>query len=501
MSTAAGLINIERVPVLAEVDLVVVGAGSAGCCAAIAAAERGVNTLLIERYGFAGGSSTGVLDTFYCFFTLGDAPRKIVGGIPGRVVDRLVDHAAAYLRPNTYGAGAGVTYNPELLKIIWDELLAAAGVRVLLHSLLIDVECGATGVVSRLVLATRGGLRRVRAKRFIDASGDAELCHLAGIGYERAGDIDPAQTPTTTFRLSNVDQRRFESAGGKKMLAEKMASVDLDRYPLPRRKGSFHAMAIPGCASTVAARIADIDPMDSEQLSFAESLGRRQALAYETFVREQVPGYGGARLSGLSTFIGIRETRRVYGENRLTRDDCMSVRRFDDCVLLCGAPIEDHRAGKNGEDETVGACVPDSAAYDVPYRALVAKGRDEVWVVGRWSAPRTMPTPAAAAWRKPWRGARLPARPRRWRGGWTAPRATCRSARCVTSCAGAARCSKLPPRLPTSATTDGAPTDERPFRPYRTRRCRSRHAARMRRARTRVDRRKPRHDDVPCVPP
>jgi hypothetical protein len=167
------------------------------------------------------------------------------------------------------------------------------------------------------------------------------------------------------------------------MLAEKMAAADLARYPLPRRKGSFHAMAIPGCASTVAARVADVDATDVRELAAAEKLGRKQAFEYERFVREQVPGYGAARVCGLSVQIGVRETRRVYGEYRLTRDDCMSVRRFDDSVLLCGAPIEDHRQGKNGEDETAWAYVPGGGAYDMPYRTLVPKGRDEVWVAGR----------------------------------------------------------------------------------------------------------------------
>ena len=385
MSAAAtnGMILHDRVPILAEVDLLVIGAGSAGCCAAIAAAEGGARVLLVDRYGFAGGTSTGVLDTFYGFFTPGPQPRTVVGGIAARVVDELERLDAIYLRPNTYGAGTGVTYNPEILKIVWDRLLAGAGVDVLLHSLLVDVEQDAQGRLIGAILATRGGLRRVRAKRFIDASGDAELCHLAGIEYERAGDLEPAQTLTTTFRLAGVDIAAFNAAGGKQMLAEKMAGADLSRYPLPRRKGSFHAMAIPNSASTVAARVADVNPMDSADLTRAEITGREQAITYERFVREQVPGYANARLSGLATFIGLRETRRVYGEYRLTRDDCMTARRFDDAVLLCGAPIEDHRQGKDGQDETAWAYVPDGATYDVPYRTLVPRGRDEVWVVGR----------------------------------------------------------------------------------------------------------------------
>ena len=106
------------IPTVYQAEVVVVGAGSAGCCAAIAAAEAGRSVVLIERYGFAGGTSTQILDTFYGFFTPGDQPRKVIGGIPDRVVDALDFTGDVFLRPNTYGAGTGVTYNPERLKLV-----------------------------------------------------------------------------------------------------------------------------------------------------------------------------------------------------------------------------------------------------------------------------------------------------------------------------------------------------------------------------------------------
>src|SRR4051812_47535746 len=98
--TTAPLI-LERIPVLATVDVLVVGAGSAGCCAALAAREAGVaSVLLVERYGFPGSSSTQMLDTFYGFFTPGDGPKKVVGGVPDRIVDALDAAGAVFLRPN-----------------------------------------------------------------------------------------------------------------------------------------------------------------------------------------------------------------------------------------------------------------------------------------------------------------------------------------------------------------------------------------------------------------
>lgn len=376
---------LDRIPLLTTADVLVVGGGSAGCCAAIAAREVGAGiVLLVERYGFLGGSSTQMLDTFYGFFTPGDAPRKVVGGTPDRVVDALDAAGSVFLRPNTYGAGTGVNYNPERLKLVWDELLAAAGVRVFLHATLVAAETDSAARITGAVLSTKRGFVRIAARRCIDASGDADLCHLAGIAYETAGEHEPAQTLTTTFRLSNVDLAAYQAAGGKKLLMQRMAdAVDRGTHALPRKSGSLHAMNAAGCVSTVAVRVANIDATDFEELTAAEQEGRRQAFVYERFLRDCVPGFAAANIIGLSHQIGVRETRRVYGEYRLTRDDCLNVARFDDRVLLCGAPIEDHRAAADGTEETAWAYVPGGRAYDVPYRTLVPRGRDELWVAGR----------------------------------------------------------------------------------------------------------------------
>jgi hypothetical protein len=374
----------QEIPVLLTTDVVVVGAGTAGCCAALAAARSGCkDVLLIERYGFLGGTSTQMLDTFYGFFTPGDRPRKVVGGIPDLVVDKLDEAKAVFLRPNTYGAGTGVNYNPERLKLVWDELLLSAGVRVLLHTTLADAETSADGMIRSVVIFTKRGFFRIEAKRFIDASGDADLCHLAGIPCEKAGEHDPAQTLTTTFRMSNVDLPVYELAGGKKVLMQRMAeAVDKGTHRLPRKTGSLHRMNAEGCISTVAVRVADVDATNFEQLTLAEQEGRRQAFIFEKFFRDCVPGFAQSNIIGLSHQIGVRETRRVYGEYRLTKADCLGVARFADRVLLCGAPIEDHRATQDGE-ETLWGHVPNGDAYDVPYRTLVPRGRDDIWVAGR----------------------------------------------------------------------------------------------------------------------
>ncbi|SOD96856.1 FAD-dependent oxidoreductase [Spirosoma fluviale] len=380
----ATLFNYLNVPLLAETDILVIGAGSAGCVAALAAAsgKPAYSVMLVERYGFPGGSSTQMLDTFYGFFTPGETPRKIVGGWPDRIVDELDRAGAIFLRPNTYGAGTGVNYNPERLKLVWDQLIQQQGIRYLLHTTLIDVA--ADGERHACIFWNKGGFQKILARRVIDASGDADFCHLAGLAYEIAGEHEPAQSLTTTFRMSNVELDEYERAGGKKMLARTMQeAVSSGRHPLPRKEGSAHEMNAQKCISTVAVKVAGLSALNADELTKAEIEGRRQAFVYEDFFRDEVPGFAQANIIGLSHQIGVRETRRVYGEHRLTKAECMAGLLPDNRIFLCGAPIEDHRHDQHGTEETYWEYIPGAGVYGVPYGTIVPKNSQTVWVVGR----------------------------------------------------------------------------------------------------------------------
>jgi hypothetical protein len=372
---------------LATVDVCVVGAGSAGSTAAIAAARGGASVLLVDRLPFLGGTSTAVLDTFYGFFTPGTQARRVVGGIADDVVAGLHDLGPVVERSNTYGAGTGITYLAEHLKVAWERLVTNAGARVLLHAVVQAAEVR-DGRIDSIVVATRAGLGRVHATMFIDASGDADLCAFARFGFETAGETGPAQTLTTTFRMVNVDlerRRRITKAEFHGLMADAAAS---GAYDLPRREGSDHVTPVDGMIATVMTRLdssrraADgrvVDVTDPWFLTEAEMAGRRQALEYVRFLVDRVPGYEHASLVALGTGIGVRETRRVYGDYRLTRDDVLTGRSFEDGVGLCGAPIEDHQGGA----DTVWQYLPDGATVDIPYRSLVVRDAINVLVAGR----------------------------------------------------------------------------------------------------------------------
>ncbi len=368
----------RKLTTLWEADVVVVGAGSAGTCAAIAAARNGAKTILVERYGFLGGTSTQVLDTFYGFYTPGSVAYKVVGGIPDDVVTRLKGYGAAFERPNSFGAGTGVTYDPSILKIVWETLALEAGVQILFHSFCTDVVME-DDRLNGVIVDGKRGLLKINAQVVVDCTGDADICHWAGAPYERAGDIDPAQTLTTTFRMVNVDTARAQ-AFGKKAMSQKMEeAAKSGAYQLPRREGSWHITTQAGVIHTIMTRVADVDGTDPVALTAAEIEGRRQALEYARFLRDFIPGYENAVLSWLSHPIGVRETRRIYGQYRLTRQDCLTGHKFPDAVGACGAPIEDHHAGK----DTAWVYLPDGMTYDIPYRTLIPQQVTGLLVAGR----------------------------------------------------------------------------------------------------------------------
>ncbi len=359
-------------------DVIVVGSGSAGSAAAISAARLGASTLLVDRLAFMGGTSTAVLDTFYAFYTPGEHPRRVAGGLGWEVARRLTADGVAFERPNTYGAGTGVTYDAEALKVLWERLAEQAGVDLLLHTWMTGVRVDDSRVTA-IRLWNKGGARWVESSVVIDASGDADVCTMAGVPHDAPGEGGAVQSLSTLFKVANVDIAAASAVPKRelwRLMAEAAASGD---YRLPRIEGSWHRTPYEGVALIHMTRIPGVDATDPEQLTRAEVEGRRQVVEYHRFLRDRVPGFERSVNVATSPAIGVRESRRVHGDYRLTREDVLAGRRFDDEIALCGAPIEDHGAG----GDTTWQYVGEGGVYGIPYRALLASGVEGLLVAGR----------------------------------------------------------------------------------------------------------------------
>jgi hypothetical protein len=289
-------------------------------------------------------------------------------------------------RPNTYGAGTGVTYNSEYLKVVWERLVLEAGAAVLLYAWIQEAAVSAGKIVS-LTVATKQGLCKIVGKCFIDATGDADVSYFAGAPCEIAGEHEPAQMLTTTFKVVNVDVAQRKSVSKQEFHQRMAAAAESGRFQLPRREGSDHVTPIKSMMATNMTRVQSFESSggkfrnatDPDLLTSAEIEGRRQALEYLRFLKAEIPGYAGSELVAFGTSIGVRETRRVHGEYRVTKQDVLTARQFDDQVGLCGAPIEDHHEGA----DTKWQYLPDGQCVGIPLRSLIPQKIENLFVAGR----------------------------------------------------------------------------------------------------------------------
>jgi hypothetical protein len=357
-----------------EADVAVIGAGAAGCIAALASARAGRRTVLIDRLGAPGGTSTAVLDTFYAFFTAGDRPRKVVSGLPDEPIARLRARGKLHDRPNSFGSGLGYTYDPETLKIVWAELLGEAGVRVVLHAVLVGASVEEGRVVAGL-LGTRAGLATVRAKVFIDASGDGDLVrHAGGAFLPEEGSRQPA---TVTFRMAGVDVERFR-VEGRPRFRDLVAEARSQGFALASSSGSLHPSGTPGVALVAVTRVAPPELMDPTEPARVELEGLAQVDEWCRFLRRWMPGFEDANLVAISAMAGVRETHRIAGKAILTEDEVLTGALHSDQIALCGAPIEDLAS-----PDTRWVHVGGDGYYGIRWGSLVPATLGSVVVAGR----------------------------------------------------------------------------------------------------------------------
>lgn len=370
----------RSIPVRGEYEVVVAGGGAAGVAAAVSAARAGARTLLVERMGFLGGTMTSISLGGICglYSLVEGEPVQMVFGFAEEVRERLA-RAGGTTGPLPWLKTASLPYDLWTLKTVLEDLAGLPGLDVLLHARLLEVAAD-NGQASALVLRGRRDTWAVRARVFVDCTGDGELAALAGAPFE----YNPAQLqyPTTMFRMGGVNtdvSRRIRREDIKPILERAVA----DGYPLPRTSGGIYSVR-DGIVHLNITRIempdgTPPDLFEGDQLTHAEMEGRRQAQLYLEVFRRYVPGYERAFILDAGAELGVRESRRVLGDLVLDTDDVVGERKFDDAVAANCWPIEDHVADRS----TRWVWLSPGGYNHIPYRALLPRGLENVLVAGR----------------------------------------------------------------------------------------------------------------------
>lgn len=362
-----------------DADVVVCGGGLAGTMAAVAAARAGAATVLVERYGFLGGNATaGAVAQFNSWQTAGG--RRVVAGLASEVVERLRTYGAAGAH-KSFVMSTGhrmdrVEYAPEVLKLVLDDMIAAAGVRPMLHASLVDVRCE-EGRIEALLVLTRGGLAELRPLVVVDASGDIDAVHRAGGGFLPLEEGEALQPATMMFRFGPIDFSHFDRLTPAEIAVLAQRGAAEGRLARAALHFSRDPYAADGWFNI--SRLA-VDATDPAALSGAEIEGRRQAWRAAEFLREEVPGCSAGRVVAFATQVGVRETRRIEGDHVLTADDLRRPTLFEDAIAAGAYPIDLHPASGTGlRYETLG----DDHAYQIPYRSLIPTALGNALVAGR----------------------------------------------------------------------------------------------------------------------
>lgn len=346
--TSATQLEPERqVPVVGNVDVLVVGGGPGGIAAAIAAAREGANTLLVERYGYLGGMITGAYVVWV--LGMGDGFRQVVQGISQDIRDRL-EPVGGIKNPNACGDYA---VDAEVFKWQAVEMLREAGSDVLLHTMVCDpiVE---DGCVRGVYTESKAGRQAIRAEVVIDCSADGDVAFRAGCDY-----TNETHDITLGVRIDGVDHDKQKA----------FAEVDPERF----KQVQEEAKQLNGGAMIGRARyLKDLDGTDPRDLTKAESVSRRDVFATLDYLRANVPGWEDACIRETYPQLGVRQTRRIACEYTVTDDDLRTSRHFEDGIARLGAFLLGYKLYD-----------PKGLDYDVPYRCMVPLGVDGLLVAGR----------------------------------------------------------------------------------------------------------------------
>lgn len=386
-------------------QVLVIGSGAAGQTAALAAARNGADTLLVESAGFLGGISAtlpwlGFHDRDY---------RLIVKGIPLEFCRKLQAMGAASAFELDPKCASGISIDSHWWKILLMQLMREAGVRLLMHSPVVDTIREGDRIRG-VVVENKSGRQRIEADITIDCSGDGDVAARGGVKWEKGRTADGlVQAPTLVFKLGGVSRERFIAGckdpainyrewiqpypeirekmmrridrmhviicGGYAKLIEKArAAGDFD---VPQSRVVGVKLHRPDEYLVVMTRVLGLDPTDIRSLTDAYAKVYEQIPVLVRFFKKYVPGFEESHLREIAPMLGVRESRRITGDYVLTAEDLIQGRVFDDAVCMGGYHIDIHRpAGTWVDSHNV-------RAYTVPIRSLIARDVEGLMMAGK----------------------------------------------------------------------------------------------------------------------
>jgi hypothetical protein len=384
----------KKVPIIYEKDVIVVGGGPAGVGAAIAASRNGMDTLLIERYAYLGGSHTvGAIGAFCGHFAQSEKPVSLARGLNHLLINKL-QQENGITEPQNWQNTFLLPYDHFQLKLTLDELTEESKVDLLFHSQVVDVimeENNLRGVV----IENKSGRQAILAKRVIDCSGDADVAARSGAPFQ-VGELSKRQFPTLMFRMMNVDAARVRSMHASE-IENKMDEVGSE-FGFERKYGWIFYTPRLGEVILNMTKISingnAIDATNVKELTVGELIGRKQVKSYATFLRKYIPGFEFSNIEATGSQVAVRESRLIDGEYQLTKEDVIQCRKFDDGIAQSAWPFEVH----SGERAEVVPFNTGDGMYQIPYRCLVPKQVESLLVAGRCLSAQQAAHSSARTW-------------------------------------------------------------------------------------------------------
>ena len=390
----------QELPVYRSVDVVVVGAGPAGIGAAVAAARNGAKTLVFEAHGCIGGMGTsGMVSPFMTSY---DAPceNMIIRGVFEELVNRMVEIGGAvdpkdvrneqpYASYFHIGHNNVTPFDPHAFKLIGMRMLRESGAELLLQTQFVNVIKDGDRITG-VVINNKDGLSVIEAKIVIDCSGDADVAARAGVNYIMGNEEDGNLQPASMFmRIADADMDvvnahmaehsdEIKPFFGPFSWIIKEFPEDWDNFP--RGEICIFADVTPGEFSINCSRILDIDATKAEHVTRATMIGQEQCQHIFQFMKKHAPGFENSRIIATADAIGIRETRHIEGEYKLTGDEVAACKVHEDAIACMATNMDTHNKDNPGGSFFIPKNGP---FFTVPYLCLVPKGISNLLVAGR----------------------------------------------------------------------------------------------------------------------